>query len=416
LKALYLFVAISSANHLAFTGARLAVILYATQLHASAAVVGVLSALFGLLSCFTSVSAGRLMDRIGPRRPMLWSSALMVLGSALAFAWRDLAALFLVSTLVGTFYSFFFLGHTQWIGRFGGAEERVKNISIASLGFSAASFIGPLATGFVIDELGVSYAFLMLALVPLFPMAVIGFNIIQAPPGRSERERAGTRQAGLMVLLRDRQLLRVFGVSSLAQATWSIVNFLIPVYGVQIGLSASTIGIIMGSYSFASIVIRALMPLLTGRFTTWQMMLMSLTFTGACFVVFPVLTSLPPLLAVAFCIGLGMGLAGPLSQALLYDASPPERVGEVLGLRVTAMNINQTVVPIAAGAVGAAVGVAPVFWALAALLVGGTYVTRAQWRYQGPRRAARPATGAAAVGKPSVPRTEKPPEETSEKL
>ena len=47
------------------------------------------------------------------------------------------------------------------------------------------------------------------------------------------------------------------------------------------------------------------------------------------------------LLVLAFVIGLGMGLCGPISQVLLYEASPPERVGEVMGLRVTAMNLNR---------------------------------------------------------------------------
>jgi MFS family permease len=194
-----------------------------------------------------------------------------------------------------------------------------------------------------------------------------------------------------MELMREPRLVRVYVVSMIANATWGIVNFLLPVYGTQIGLSASKIGILMGSYSIAMIVIRAFMPMLHRHFTGWQLMILSLGSSAACFVVMPVVTSLAVLMALSFLIGLGMGLSGPLSQALLYEASPPERVGEVMGLRVTAMNVTQTVVPMGSGAVSAAFGNAPVFWALALLLAAGSYGVRGQWRR--PKRASPPAAG-----------------------
>ncbi len=107
---------------------------------------------------------------------------------------------------------------------------------------------------------------------------------------------------------------------------------------------------------------------------------MSLVVTGFGFLLFSFATSFALLMALSLFIGMGIGMSGPLSQALLYDASPPERVGEVMGLRLTAMNVNQTVVPLASGALGTAIGVAPVFWAVAGTLLWGSYATRAQWR------------------------------------
>ena len=74
-----------------------------------------------------------------------------------------------------------------------------------------------------------------------------------------------------------------------------------------------------------------------------------------------------------------MGLAGPLSQNLLYDATPPDRIGEVMGLRVTVMNTTATVVPTLSGAASAAFGVLPIFWLLAVSLLAVCYVRRAQW-------------------------------------
>ena len=85
---------------------------------------------------------------------------------------------------------------------------------------------------------------------------------------------------------------------------------------------------------------------LASRFTSWQQMLLSLSSAGAFFILLPLTTHVGTLMVIAFFIGLGMGLAGPLSQNLLYDAAPPDRIGEVMGLRVTVMNTTSTVVPL----------------------------------------------------------------------
>ena len=84
-------------------GTRLLVVLYALHLNASPAVVGVLAALFSVVSAFVSVPMGRVMDRVGPGRPMMWCSLVMFAGSMIGVLWRDIAALFFVAVLVGTF-------------------------------------------------------------------------------------------------------------------------------------------------------------------------------------------------------------------------------------------------------------------------------------------------------------------------
>jgi MFS family permease len=386
LRTLSYFIGISSANHFSFMGARLVVVLYAIHLQASPAVVGLLAALFSIVSAFVSVPMGRVMDRVGPGRPMMWCSLAMVAGMFIGVLWRDIAALFLVSVLVGTAYSLFFVGHTQWVGRIGSPKDRVRNISWASMGFGVATLLGPLSTGYIIDHFGHREALLVLGAVPLITIAVLAFRVIESPPGavHSAAARAAARKHRLADLLRDRDLRRVYLVSVMASSTWSIVSLLIPLYGVEIGLSASTIGWILGAYSFASIVIRIFMTQISRRFSSWQQMLMSLTASGVCFVILPLVSSVAGLVAVTFLIGLGMGMAGPLSQNLLYDASPPDRVGEVMGLRVTVMNATSTVVPLMSGAISAAVGVLPVFWLLGAMLVGGSYLRRAQWHQPRP--------------------------------
>jgi hypothetical protein len=64
---------------------------------------------------------------------------------------------------------------------------------------------------------------------------------------------------------------------------------------------------------------------------------------------------------------------------LIYDRAPPARSGEALGLRLTVNNFMHIAVPMIFGTLGSAFGVAPVFYANAAILAaGGVISTRAR--------------------------------------
>jgi hypothetical protein len=63
-------------------------------------------------------------------------------------------------------------------------------------------------------------------------------------------------------------------------------------------------------------------------------------------------------------------------MSLLYESSPPGRQGEAVGLRTLLLNGSHTLIPILSGALSAAAGTAPVFWLLAAFLLGGAWYAR----------------------------------------
>jgi MFS family permease len=377
-KPLYLAIVLSSLDHVFFAGARLGVLLYATQLDASPFMVGLVSALFTIPSIFTSVGMGRWTDRVGARKPMQLGSILMLAGGVIAFFWRDLVGLCVVSAVIGTFFNMFFIAHQRLIGQYGQPEDRVTNFSLMSLGYSVSGFVGPFLAGFAIDALGHAASLLALSLFTLIPIAVIGLDKLAFPPDKARPSAA--KRGSMLSLLNGPAMRRMYGMSILAQGTWSIVIFLVPVYGTQIGLSATRIGLLMGSFSLATVVVRMFLPLLSRRLTPWQLLIVSLAAAASAFIAIPAMTQMTPLAAMVFWLGLGLGIAGPMTQALLYDVSPAERVGEALGLRVLMMNTSHSAVPLLTGAVGTAVGVGPVFWVLAATLLGGCYATRAQWR------------------------------------
>jgi MFS family permease len=62
----------------------------------------------------------------------------------------------------------------------------------------------------------------------------------------------------------------------------------------------------------------------------------------------------PLLLALAFVLGLGLGMAQPMVMSLLYSAAPAGRVGEAVGMRTSLVNLSQTAMPLVFGALGSA--------------------------------------------------------------
>ncbi|MGP1678184.1 MAG: MFS transporter [Burkholderiales bacterium] len=368
---LWQLVALTILVHAAFNGSRMLVSLYAIHLHASTFTVGVLISSYALLPMLFAVSAGRLVDRSGARWPLFGASVAVALGTLLPFVWPRLETLYAASMLIGTGFMMFHVAVSQVVGALGRDEDRAANFSWLALGFSVSGSLGPIVTGFAIDSIGHVRTFLLLFLFPLTPMLLLWLNRPALPQAKERKADGGERR--LMDLLRSRALRRVFIASGLLNMAWDLYAFVIPIYGSRINLSASTIGGIMSTFAISTFAVRLLLPLLIRRVRPWQVITAALLISAASYCLFPLFTSVPLLMALSCALGIGLGCSQPMVMSLLYNTSPPGRQGEALGVRTTVMNASATALPLAFGALGAALGMVPVFWAVAALLGAGAY-------------------------------------------
>jgi predicted MFS family arabinose efflux permease len=374
-RTLYLLMLLSVLNHSTFAGTRVAVSLYAIRLGESPFTVGTLMALYSLLPMLFAVSIGRLTDRVGARLPMLAGSILLAASALVPFLRPGLGGLYVASVLIGSSFMLYHVAGQNIIGYIGRPEDRAMNFSLAALGFSISGFSGPMLAGFGIDWLGHSYTFLALSALPLVPAAVLALNKLPLPrlPGHGRPPEPGRRLADLF---RHAELRRLFVVSGLLAMAWDLFSFAMPIYGSHIGLSASKIGVVLGSFSLATFVVRLFLPAMSRRLTAWPLLVVSLTVAGASFVLFPVFQHATPLMELAFVLGLGLGMSQPMVMSLMHNATPPGRVGEAVGVRMTLVNMSQTGMPLLFGALGSALGMAPVFWATAILLLAGGFVAK----------------------------------------
>jgi predicted MFS family arabinose efflux permease len=369
------FVVLNALGHLAFVGARMTTTLFALELGASEAAVGVLMSLFALLPMLLSVSAGRLIDRVGPRRPLAVSFAVLALAAALPFVFPRLEVLYLSTTLLGVSFMYVHIAMNSVFGAHGSPEQRAVNFSWLALGFSISNSIGPLVAGLAIDGFGHATAFLALSFFPVLGLALLWLR--QRPLPRPEQGPL-TKRTGVLDLLRIQGLRHTFWVSLLLATGWDLFTFLIPLYGARLGLSAAAIGVILSTFAAATLTVRIAMPVLIKRLKQWIIIFAALAISGTCYLLFPLAKSAPTLMLLSFVLGLGLGSAQPVIMSLLYAASPPGRQGEAVGVRTSLLNGSHTLIPLASGAASSALGMAPVFWTLAVCLLGGAWFARRQ--------------------------------------
>lgn len=360
--------------HMAFAGARVTLSLFALHLGATPLTVGMIISLIAVVPMVFSVRWGRRIDRAGIYRPMLLGAALVLAGLLLAFALPRIETLFVVSVLTGSGFMLYHICVNQAAALVGRPEDRTRNFSVLALAFSTSGFIGPVTAGFAIDGIGHRNTFLLCAGFMVATLLLLHHR--RRVISRHHRTVAPPSETRAGSLLRIPAMLRVFIVSGLLSMCWDLYTFVMPIHGSSIGLSASTIGLVLGSFGCAIFVFRLILPWVIHRFNERKLLLGAMLLTGLMLALIPLVKSVPLLMAVSFVLGLGLGGTQPLIMAMLYEKAPAGRGAEAVGMRTQLLNITQAGIPMIFGALGALLGMAPVFIAMGVALLAGAWYAR----------------------------------------
>jgi MFS family permease len=372
---IYTLLAIQFFNHTCFRGSKILLTLFAIDLGASPTTAGVLFAMYSLLPTLIAIYAGRFADRFGYRIPMLFGTSGMVVGLSLPFFWPTLTALFFCATLTGSCYIFYTVSVQSLVGSLGSGTERTRNYSLYALCVSITALTGPLIAGFGLEYLGGDRAYLLMALIPVVAIVLQlcltarSATVARTPSARHTSAAEGQAHRGSMFA--NPRLRRIFIIAGVVETANELGNFLLPVYGTQIGLSPSQIGIVMSMLAIALFIVRALVPRATARWGEIQVLGASLMVAAGASILMPLFDSFISVMAVAFLLGLGIGAGAPLSMSLVYSRAPRDRTGEAMGIRQTVNKGTEMIIPLVFGAMSTALGMLPVFWATAVLLAAG---------------------------------------------
>jgi predicted MFS family arabinose efflux permease len=371
---IYLIVLLAVLNQAGFNGSRVAVSLFALELGASQFTVGVIIALYSVCPMLFSIAIGRISDRVPPRVPMIVGSVMTVAGFLLPALVPQVASLCLAGLLLGLGHQVFNIPLEAVVGGVGGPQNRARNYAVITMGWSIANFIGPLVTGFTIDSVGHQRVFWVLAVFGAAPIALMWAMPRLLP--EAIHVAAGDKRGGVLDLWRIPQLRSTFIAGAIIGSAQDLFQFYMPVYGHALGLSASAIGAVLGMVALAAFVIRASIPFLVKRAGETTILTSAIFVAAFAYLLLPFFDAAPPLAAIAFVLGLGVGCAQPMLMSLLYVLAPTGRIAEAIGLYKTLRSVTHIVIPVFFGSVGTAFGFATVFLSNATVLAFGGLLQR----------------------------------------
>ena len=365
------------ALHGAMAGQRMAAPLQALQAGHSAWAVGVLLALFAALPVLTAMAAGRMADRHGYHRPVHLAITLTMLGAACAVAacwlpgwWQfGMNCLGAAASGVGTNVGLIAIQRTA-SQLATSSTERLRVFSWLGMAPSLANVVGPVAAGLMIDAGGFAAAYTLLLLMPVVSI-IVAHRVPRRPgPPRSVAREPGSSRWDLLTAPGMKRLLFV---NWLLSASWDVHSFAVPVLGHARGYNASTIGLVLGVFTAAVTLVRFAIPMLAHRLREVTVLRTAMLLTGAVFALYPFAGTPWAMGGCAILLGLTLGAVQPMIMSTLHHLTPPHRHGEAIAFRSMAINFSSSVMPLAFGLAGTALGPGALFWLMGAAVGGGSW-------------------------------------------
>jgi MFS family permease len=365
--------------HSAMAGLRLAAPLQALREGYSAWAVGLLLALFAAVPVLLALPAGRLADRHGYHRPVHIAVALTaggmllaVLSTQLTGAWH-FGLLCVAATLTGSGANMGMLTIQRSAGMAArDATERVRIFSWLGIAPSFANVVGPVSVGFVIDAGGFTAGYALLLALPLATL-LSARSVPRSAPPRPPAAPAGRTAWDLLAAPGMKRLLLVNWLLSMC---WDVHSFAVPILGHERGFSASTIGLVLGTFTLAVTGVRLIIPMLAHRMKEAQVVRGAMLCTGGVFVLYPLATTPLLMAGCAVLLGITLGVVQPMIMSSLHQLTPDQRHGEALAFRSMTINASSTVMPLVFGAAGTVVGAAVLFWAVGGAVSAGSWLAR----------------------------------------
>lgn len=331
-------------------------------------VVGALLSLYAVAPIVLSLWAGRLADRFGFHRPVRWAVGMALVGAVLPVVTQHLASLAVSGLLTGGAVSVAAVAIQREAGLMARDASDLKRVfSWVALGPALSNTLAPVITGLLIDHFGFRAAFAFGALLPLMAVAAASRVPRQPalPPGSIHQAAPGHA----FELLRMPLLRNLLLVNVAMAAAWDAHSFTVPVVGHARGLSASAIGLVLGSFAVAATTVRLAILAWAERIDERRALLAAMTLASAVLLVYAWLPGAAGMMLGSALLGVALGSVQPMILSTLHQAAPPNRQGQALALRMVFTNVATIAMPLGFGLLALVSTSAAPMWLMAALLV-----------------------------------------------
>lgn len=358
---------------------------YVMDFGASYSMLGVIVSVYGAAQLLTQIPVGRLSDRTGRKKIMLFGLATFsVLPIFYIYAVSAYSLLF-IRTLGGIGASAVWPVAMALIIDQAEAGSRGAAMGWYNASFFSALALGPLLGGVLYDHFGINAPFYLWALLGIASFLMVFFRV--AEPKTTRVQMSWTPQPTKEALIAHGYGMTFLACSSVV--LWAGVvggfNFtMLPSFASSLGFKATDVGIIYMVYGGSTAIFNVYFGRQADRGNR-KMLIVVGCLAGA--VSFAFLSLADALLTVSILfagLGMGLGMAGPAAAALIADTTSVSRRGEVYGIFNTARMAGVVIGPLIAGSTAdlhGILGAVYVFTILATVITLGTLVVREPKRY-----------------------------------
>jgi MFS family permease len=372
----------------AYFGLRPMVTYRAIELDAPISQIGLLAAAFGGLSLLVAIPVGHWLDRIGPGRGTVVGVILEAAGAVTALFASNFTILFIAAMIMGLGHVVAMPGHTMYIATHFPAEKHMEMYTNYSTMVSIGQAIGPGATLFLAGQFASStasnqinsqagLAIALLVCLSALPAAIIireakGQHALSHPQQsakerklkKQERKSSGTNSTTWAIMLS----------SAIVVAAQDVLITFLPLWAIERNISPSMVGALLASRAVFTLLIRMVSLRLVDRFGRKEILAWSIVCGCIGFASLTFVSQEFAFLSMAF-LGIGLGIAQPITLVMLMDTVDKSERGKALGVRMFGHRLGQLGLPLAMGGVADVAGMNGAWLATTMVMSTGVFLT-----------------------------------------
>ena len=308
------------------------VVISATDLGASPAAAALVVATAGLGQIVADVPAGSLVQRFGERPTMIGAALLTVLALVGCIVAGHLALFTAAIFLTGMCTAVWLLARQAYITEVVPYRLRARAMSTLGGVFRIGLFVGPFVGSAMVHWVGLWGAYavhIVAALVAAGILLVVG----DLEVGSTGPPATAPRASFAAVLHEQRPVFATLGVGVLlVSAIRAVRQVALPLWGQELGLSASAISLIFGISGAVDMLLFYPAGKVMDRFGRRWVAVPAMTVLGVSLILLPLAGDATWLMVAGIVMGIGNGMSAGLVMTLGADLAPPGQRPVFLGI------------------------------------------------------------------------------------
>lgn len=322
---------------------------YAKQLGSTEKMIGLIVAAYSFANMITNGFAGYFIDRFGRKIVLVISMILVSLSLFLYSVVVTPQQFFLIRILHGISGGFLVPAVFASVGdRAAGTANRGSAMAKTGIAITIAALFGPPYSGMIKDILGYNFVFYSISALFLFTAI---FAIFFLKETYVQREKKNDIKKTYRDVLKRPTIRTSYLTAFFLMFAQGILALALPLYTEELGLSATSTGILFSGFALAALIMFMLPRdfldrLFKRQFTSTHIIIIGLSFIFMSLLTVPFFTSMATLFISMLLYGIGFGLIFPSINTQIVDNTEQNERGTAFGFFYAFFSLGVVLGPI----------------------------------------------------------------------